>query len=95
MLTDDDGKRLTAEEAKEYLLDELAKGHEVLPLGECTNFDWKTGCKGHDYVKCSRCNKELPEYKVNEIGLCEGCESQQFTEDMEISREEWDNLSYY
>lgn len=44
-----DGKRLkTADEVREFLLDELAQGHELLPFGECDNFDWKTGCKGHE-----------------------------------------------
>lgn len=44
-----DGKQLrTADEVRNFLLDELSKGHEVLPLGECDNFDWKTGCRGHD-----------------------------------------------
>ncbi len=44
-----DGKKLrTADEVKNFLLDELSKGHEVLPFGDCDNFDWKTGCKGHE-----------------------------------------------
>lgn len=43
-----DGKPLrTADEVRNFLLDELAQGHEVLPYGECDNFDWKTGCMGH------------------------------------------------
>ncbi len=43
-----DGKKLsTAEQVKNFLLDQLAEGHEVLPFGECDNFDWKTGCRGH------------------------------------------------
>lgn len=29
------------------LCDELAKGRRVLPLGECDNFDYQTGCQGH------------------------------------------------
>lgn len=43
------GKRLkTAEEVRDFLLDELSQGHEMLPLSEeCDNHDWKTGCKGH------------------------------------------------
>ena len=44
-----DGKQLkTADEVRNFLLDELAQGHEVLPFGDCDNFDWKTGCKGHE-----------------------------------------------
>ena len=47
-----DGKQLrTANEVREFLLDELAQGHEMLPFGECDNFDWKTGCKGHEVLE--------------------------------------------
>lgn len=42
-----DGRRMTGPEVKAQLLDELAQGHEVLPLGECEGFDHKTGCPGH------------------------------------------------
>jgi hypothetical protein len=43
-----DGRRLkTADEVRDFLIGELAQGHEVLPCAECDNFDWKTGCKGH------------------------------------------------
>jgi hypothetical protein len=43
-----DGKQLkTADEVRGFLLDELSQGHEMLPFGECDNFDWKTGCRGH------------------------------------------------
>jgi hypothetical protein len=45
----DDGSRFkSVGEFKEYLLNELLKGHEVLPLGNCDNFDFKTGCLGHE-----------------------------------------------
>lgn len=43
-----DGKPLnTAKQVRKMLQDELALGHEVIPMGDCDNFDWKTGCKGH------------------------------------------------
>jgi len=42
-----DGTRLTAEEAKDHLLDHLAEGHEVIPMGPCNNFDYVKGCQGH------------------------------------------------
>jgi len=45
---DDDGRSLTHEEAREYLYDCLAKGWRVIPYGDCDNFDYKTGCKGHE-----------------------------------------------
>ncbi len=45
-----DGRRFESiEHLREALMDELAKGHEVLPVGEiCEGFDWKTGCPGHE-----------------------------------------------
>ncbi len=45
--TRNDGKPMTPDEVRNALMDELAKGREVIPLGECDNFDFKTGCKGH------------------------------------------------
>ena len=48
-MTKADGTTPTPDEARDLLLDELAKGHEVLPLGDpCEGFDFKTGCPGHD-----------------------------------------------
>lgn len=44
---DDYGRELSAQEAKAFLLSELAKGHEKIPIGKCDNFDWKEGCLGH------------------------------------------------
>lgn len=46
-ITHDDGRPTTVQDVREWLMDELAKGHEVYPFGKCDNFDWKTGCKGH------------------------------------------------
>lgn len=43
----DDGSPMTAREAKAFLLEELAQGHELIPMAECDNFDWKKGCLGH------------------------------------------------
>lgn len=34
-------------ELREALCDELVAGHEVLPVPECDNFDYKKGCLGH------------------------------------------------
>ncbi len=43
------GKKLRAEAAIEFLFDALARGHEVIPLSrDCDNFDFKTGCLGHE-----------------------------------------------
>ena len=44
----DDGRPMTKSEAFDALCDELAKGHEVIPMGPCDNFDFKKGCLGHD-----------------------------------------------
>lgn len=42
-----DGSFLSPEAAKVYLLDELSKGHLYLPIGNCDNFEYKSGCMGH------------------------------------------------
>jgi len=48
VFSDDSGRSLSITEAKAELISELAKGHEIVPSNGCDNFDWKTGCKGHD-----------------------------------------------
>jgi hypothetical protein len=48
IFTTDDGKRrLSADEAKQALMDEIAAGHAVIPYGPCNNFDYQQGCMGH------------------------------------------------
>lgn len=43
-----DGRPLmTVKEIKEFLEYQLAMGRRVLPMGDCDNFDYQTGCKGH------------------------------------------------
>lgn len=43
-----DGVRLkTPEQLQDFLLDRLAEGNEVIPMGPCDNFDSKDGCRGH------------------------------------------------
>jgi hypothetical protein len=45
----DDGTLLSPREAKAALVDELARGHELIPIGgPCEGFDHRTGCPGHD-----------------------------------------------
>lgn len=34
-------------ELKEAFCDELKQGHEVVPIGDCDNFDFEKGCRGH------------------------------------------------
>jgi hypothetical protein len=40
-----DGTLMTEGEIFNELCDQLAQGHEVIPYGECPNFDWKVGCQ--------------------------------------------------
>lgn len=49
MFEHDDGRKMTADEAKDALMDELSKGHEVIPFGKaCEGFDYSGGgCPGH------------------------------------------------
>ena len=43
-----DGKTLqTTAEVKNFLQGQLDMGRRVLPMGDCDNFDYQTGCKGH------------------------------------------------
>jgi hypothetical protein len=44
----ENGKPCTHNEAMDYLLDCLSKGWSVIPMGKCDNFDYQTGCKGHN-----------------------------------------------
>lgn len=47
-ITTDDGKVLnTVAEIREFMRGQLAMGRKVLPIGDCDNFDYQTGCKGH------------------------------------------------
>ena len=43
-----DGLEMTPYQAKMFLMDELAKGRKVLPCVPCDNFDYQTGCGGHE-----------------------------------------------
>ena len=48
MFTDDNGRTMSADEIRNELYDELAKGRRVLPMSkECVGFDYQTGCPGH------------------------------------------------
>ena len=52
-ITRGDGTRFPSVESfRESLLDELEKGHRVLPMSpDCEGFDFKTGCPGHEEAK--------------------------------------------
>lgn len=46
--TDDGGRKLTAREILDALLDHVAQGHKVIPFGKpCEGFSYETGCPGH------------------------------------------------
>jgi hypothetical protein len=48
LVSDDAGNPMTRLAALNQLMDELAKGHEYLPIGEpCIGFSYITGCLGH------------------------------------------------
>ena len=55
-----DGKKLkTTYEVREFLLDQLSMGHELLPMGDCEGFDYKTGCPGHQIEEVKRGGEEV------------------------------------
>lgn len=43
----DDGRAMTYAELREFLYDALGEGKRVLPMGDCDNFDYQRGCRGH------------------------------------------------
>ena len=50
------GRTLSPEEARDFLMDELAKGHEKIPCeARCGNPCQETGCEGFDYGEHGGC----------------------------------------
>lgn len=48
----EDGKTLnTVAEVKAFFKEQLDMGRKYLPYGECDNFDYQHGCKGHPSEK--------------------------------------------
>lgn len=44
-----DGWPMTADQLKDFFMDQFSMGREVIPLGApCEGFDYKTGCPGHE-----------------------------------------------
>lgn len=42
------GRTANSDDVRQWLMDHLAEGHEVIPLAkDCEGFDFKTGCPGH------------------------------------------------
>lgn len=46
-ITKTDSSRFTVDELRKTLLDNIANGHQIVPIGKCDNFDFKIGCLGH------------------------------------------------
>lgn len=76
-ITRPDGSRYTHAELKAEFQSELAKGHEVVPIGECDNFDFKRGCRGHpaepepDIENDTPTVKPIGHVKVSKTWPCE------------------------
>ena len=51
VITDDNGKLLSAKEAKADLQKQLAMGRRVIPCSGCDNFDYEHGCLGHETIQ--------------------------------------------
>lgn len=47
LLIRDDGGRMKGKEVRDELMDNLAMGRRVLPIGDCDNFSFEEGCLGH------------------------------------------------
>lgn len=48
IVNNETGRHLSPNEARDFLLDELSKGHLVLPYGKaCEGFSFTDGCPGH------------------------------------------------
>lgn len=48
MFKHDDGRSMPPEEARDFLFDQIKQGREVIPFGDCDNFDYSRGCLGHE-----------------------------------------------
>jgi hypothetical protein len=42
-----EGKLLSPKAVKAEFERYIAEGKSVIPMGDCDNFDFETGCKGH------------------------------------------------
>lgn len=40
-----------ASQVKRFFEQEIESGRKLLPMGECDNFDYQLGCKGHEEKK--------------------------------------------
>lgn len=44
----DAGEMMTYQQVREVFLEHKRLGHKVFPCGDCNNFDWDSGCQGHE-----------------------------------------------
>ncbi len=58
----------TVNDVKNYFMNCLAEGKEVIPIGECDNFSFKDGCMGH--IKEPQVTKT--EQNVSNVNLSNG-----------------------
>lgn len=57
----------TVKEICDFMKGELAKGHRVLPMCRCSNFDYQTGCKGHEHPEAWLELKQIGLNKPTEV----------------------------
>ena len=55
-----DGRKVKKAEAVEWLMDRLAEGKRVLPIGECDGFSLQTGCPGHEETEAADATAATP-----------------------------------
>lgn len=48
LFSNEKNEPITVFDAKNFLMDELSKNHQVIPIGNCRNFDFEHGCQGHE-----------------------------------------------
>lgn len=51
---EDDGRPIPTGVLRKRLEEELSQGHEIIPSVGCDNFDWNTGCRGHEVKEGER-----------------------------------------
>lgn len=80
----------TVKEIRDCLKTQKAKGYEVLPMGYCSNFDYKTGCKGHETKEeCKRYEAICKEQNTckQECGVNMNCKAYQEAREIYERRE--------
>lgn len=63
----DDGSRFTSDELKGVFLKMQSEGKRVFPLGDCDNFDYIVGCKGHEDALPDEHKPKVPDMTTNKL----------------------------